>query len=396
MATTLSTTGTAAGTAQIRPDLLVMLPALAQADLDAVVERLAKALPSEQILIAAAGGAAEEAITGLRFVESTPQKNSWLLTAAEFAQAHRLATEHQVRAVLLLGPECTTLRTMGMCRLAEAVMTAQADLAVPCYTLPPLAGLVNSALLYPLSRTLFATPVRYPLAVDLGMSTRMVERLAAAAQKPIAMNQSEAPLWAVSEAAAANMTVEEIDAGPRELPQPAAADLQSTLPAVTGSLFHDIETKAALWQRARVAVPMRRTALARTQVHEPADTGPMVQAFRLGYANLLDIWGMVLSPNSMLGLKRLSQTEGSAFRMADALWVRIVYDFVVAWRQRTMNRNHLLGALVPLYLAWVASHIHLIAAGADAEQHVEALAAAFETDKPYLVSRWRWPDRFNP
>ena len=24
------------------------------------------------------------------------------------------------------------------------------------------------------------------------------------------------------------------------------------------------------------------------------------------------------------------------------------------------------------------------------------VAAAFEADKPYLVSRWRWPDRFNP
>ena len=32
----------------------------------------------------------------------------------------------------------------------------------------------------------------------------------------------------------------------------------------------------------------------------------------------------------------------------------------------------------------------------DPERHIEAVAAAFEADKPYLVSRWRWPDRFNP
>ena len=57
---------------------------------------------------------------------------------------------------------------------------------------------------------------------------------------------------------------------------------------------------------------------------------------------------------------------------------------------------HLLGALTPLYLAWVASHIRLTSAGADPERHIEAVVAAFETDKPYLVSRWRWPDRFNP
>jgi hypothetical protein len=33
---------------------------------------------------------------------------------------------------------------------------------------------------------------------------------------------------------------------------------------------------------------------------------------------------------------------------------------------------------------------------AAAEERIETLARAFESDKPYLVSRWRWPDRFNP
>lgn len=84
--------------------------------------------------------------------------------------------------------------------------------------------------------------------------------------------------------------------------------------------------------------------------------------------------------------------------MPNALWVRIVYDFLVAHRERTVNRSHLVGALVPLYFGWAASH--LLAVGAEgesgAEQQIEALAAAFETDKPYLLARWRWPDKFNP
>jgi glucosylglycerate synthase len=33
---------------------------------------------------------------------------------------------------------------------------------------------------------------------------------------------------------------------------------------------------------------------------------------------------------------------------------------------------------------------------ADAEQRLERLARAYEDGKPYLLSRWRWPDRFNP
>jgi glucosylglycerate synthase len=122
----------------------------------------------------------------------------------------------------------------------------------------------------------------------------------------------------------------------------------------------------------------------------------MIQGFRLAYSNLLEIWSLVLPPNTLLGLKRLSLSEASDFRMPDTLWARVVFDFVLAYRLHTINRGHLLGALIPLYLAWVASHINLSASGVDPEQHIEAVAAAFEAEKPYILSRWRWPDRFNP
>jgi hypothetical protein len=127
-----------------------------------------------------------------------------------------------------------------------------------------------------------------------------------------------------------------------------------------------------------------------------ADITPMLDAFKLAYINLREIWSLVLPPNTLLGLKRLYIMEGAAFRMPDNLWARIVFDFLLAYRLRTINRGHLLGALIPLYLAWVASHINITASGTDPERHIEAVAAAFEADKPYLVSRWRWPDRFNP
>ena len=122
----------------------------------------------------------------------------------------------------------------------------------------------------------------------------------------------------------------------------------------------------------------------------------MLDAFRLAYTNLHGIWSLVLPPNSLLGLKRLSIMPAESFHMPDNLWARIVYDFILAYRLRTINRGHLLGALTPLYLAWVASHLVLVRSGTAPEKHIQDLAAAFETDKPYLVSRWRWPDRFNP
>ncbi len=388
-----------ASSAALRPSssLLVLLPSAQQAQIESIVAALAASFPNDGLLIATPEGTSADSNANIQFVELPGGKPSWTLTAVEFASAHQVAQKYSTRAILVLGPEAASLSTTGLTSLAHAAMNDSTDLAVPCYDLPARAGLVNSSILYPLSRALFANRARFPLAVDLGLSVRMAERLGVAAQRFVALHQSDVPLWVVNEAMVAGMRVEEVDAGPRALPQPADPDLNTVLPFVTGSLFSDIEAKAAFWQRARVSPPVHRGSAPGAMAADAAgEVASMLEGFRLAYNNLREIWGLVLPPNTMLGLKRLSLIDGAAFRMPETLWARIVFDFLIAYRTRTMNRGHLLGALIPLYLAWVASHVNAIAAGEDPERHIELHAAAFETEKPYLVARWRWPDRFNP
>jgi glucosylglycerate synthase len=127
----------------------------------------------------------------------------------------------------------------------------------------------------------------------------------------------------------------------------------------------------------------------------PEEISELIESFRIGYGNLHEIWALILPPQTLLGLKRLSRLPNDSFSLPDALWVRVIYDYVLAHRLRTINRGHLLGSLTPLYLAWVASHI-LSGQQGGSSGGPDALSRAFEADKPYLVSRWRWPDRFNP
>ena len=86
------------------------------------------------------------------------------------------------------------------------------------------------------------------------------------------------------------------------------------------------------------------------------------------------------------------------FRFAGELWARTVYDFAVAHRLRLIGRDHLLRALTPLYMGWIASFILSVRESDDsqAENQIEQLSIAYESQKPYLISRWRWPDRFMP
>ena len=85
----------------------------------------------------------------------------------------------------------------------------------------------------------------------------------------------------------------------------------------------------------------------------------------------------------------------ASFRLDDSLWATIVYDFALGYRLRVIAREHLLRSLVPLYLAWLASFIVEIRdrGEEDVEQRLERLCAAFEEQKPYLISKWRWPER---
>lgn len=348
----------------------------------------------------AAAAGAEIHSGSLRVVGYTPAvqaSDDWTLTAPDFVNAHELARHYDAPAILMLGPEAHTLTPQSLSNVAAPLLGLHADLSVARYTLPPRTGLVNSAILYPLSRALFGSRVRFPLAIDLCVSARMLERLASAGQRFTAANQMDALLWPVAEATVAGLPVVEAEEVERALPQPVAPDLNTLLPYIASSQFTDIDQKAAFWQRSRAGQTPRVLP-----VREPQDCGslaemqPMLDAFRLAYGNLHEIWSLVLPPQSLLGLKRLAAMPAETFSMPDALWARIVYDFLLAHRLRTINRGHLLGALTPLYLAWVASHIRSTIDGCDPERHVEAVAAAFVADKPYLVSRWRWPDRFNP
>ena len=396
MATVADNPATATPPASAGAALLVHLSAMPEEQLDVLLANLREAFAPEEIVVAAPEPLAPRSDSPLRVVPAPASRPSWTLTADGFAHAHELVETHQARALLMLGPESSSLAPEALRTLAQAVVDAPNDLAVPCYDLPARAGLVNSAILYPLSRALFATRPRFPLAVDLGLSPRMAARLAIPAQRLMQMNLPEAPLWPLSEAAVAGFSVTEVVAGTRAIPQPAEPDLHTILPIVVGSLFADVESKAAFWQRPRT-LPSTRSPVQATQDDSSAsDTAPMIHAFKLAYTNLLEIWSLVLPPNALLGLKRLSQLDGPEFNLPNTLWARIVFDFLVAWRLRTLNRGHLLGALVPLYLAWVASHFHSAATAGGAEKHIESVAAAFESEKPYLVSRWRWPDRFNP
>lgn len=312
-----------------------------------------------------------------------------------------VAATLNARACIVLGSDLAGLEPHALQLFAYAVLERQCGLAMPLYTPGKYDGLLNSAILAPLSRALYGRRIRYPLAFDFAASGEMCARLARASSEH---NNHVGPslLWPVTAAAtqAPQSIIGQVHVGVHHRAAAAGLELSSVLSQLVGSQFQEMDSLAAHWQRVRgsQAAPVWGNAPADAADGEAVDARPMFDSFMLGSKNLEELWRLVLPPNTLLEVRRLTRVPLEEFRLPDELWAGIVYDFALAYRLRTISRAHLLGALTPLYLGWVASYIQQVStlSRAAAEQRLEQFARAWEEKKPYLLSRWRWPDRFNP
>jgi hypothetical protein len=329
---------------------------------------------------------------------ATPSIIPWLPNAGTYQALFGMARELGVSAVAVIGADLAALQTDFLTPMLAAVFDKRCDLAMPLYALGKFDGLLNSSILAPLTRALYGRRVRFPLAPDFCISAKMIPDMEVALQRSTAQGQTL--FWPATEAAIRDCGICQVNVDTRHVTAAEGVDLSTVLAQTVGPLFAEMATNAPLWQRVRGSQVVASSGVAAASPGDgaPADTRPMLETFQLGFRNLQEVWSLVLPPVTLLELKRLARLPVEKFHMPDELWVRIIDDFALAYRLRTISRTHLLGALTPLYLGWVASYALEVggASPAEAEQRVEKLARAYEEGKPYLLSRWRWPDRFNP
>lgn len=281
--------------------------------------------------------------------------------------------------------------------LARPLLEEAVDLVKPFYMRHPYRGGVAHGIVYPLFRALYGLPLRYPLGGDFACSRRAVEALADDAVWQNEPGQLGIDWWISATALARNLRTGEAFLGDRPDDR-TGLDLGAVLTQVLGICFSDMERRAAVWHRIRHAQDVPRFGTpGRFPPAPEVDAAALADAFRRGAGALEEVWAEVLPPLAILQWRRLARTPG-VLHVDDGLWARTIFDFAMGYRLRVIARDHLLASLAPLYLGWLASFVgeteRQSAEAADAR--IERLGRAFETEKPYLISQWRWPERFKP
>lgn len=175
-------------------------------------------------------------------------------------------------------------------------------------------------------------------------------------------------------------------------PKDPSADLSAMLYQVVGSTFDLMETYSEIWKPVNgsdtVSIFGFRYDVGLEPVHVNLDR--MIDKFRLGVKELGFIWEGFMSKDQVNFPRRLSESSKEDFSIPDEVWVKIVYSFAIAVHKKTVNKEHLLKSLTPLYIGKTASFvIETWESGAsEVEEKIERLCKMFENRKSFLLENW--------
>lgn len=344
-------------------------------------------------------GQVERTVDGLRIVQVRLARNVGTDRAqagwSDVVQAVLgVSRTLQARAVVMLNAGISSMTQEWIRGLAQPVLKEGFGFVLPVYERGRYEGMLTQVFVVPLIRALFGHQFWYAMADEFGCSGETAEILLAQDIWTTDLARQGLEFWLPVAAAEAALPVAQSVLGPRILESTGQQPpLGSTVGRVAGALFSIAERHEAGWLDVRGSEPVGLFGVPPGPAKRVAALDPdrMLEGFRQGVRDLLPIWERILSPESLGDVLVLSEHPTGEFHLDDRLWVRVVFDFLLAYRARVMYRSHIAQSLAPLYLGCAASLVLETRGLPDTAvaQATERLARTFEDEKPYLVDRWR-------
>ena len=267
------------------------------------------------------------------------------------------------------------------------------DYVAPLYARHKFDGTITNSIVYPLTRALYGKRIRQPIGGDFGFSGKLAEFYLTKDVWETDVARFGIDVWMTTLAVAEGFKACQSYLGAKihDAKDP-GSDLGPMFTQVVSSVYRLMEEYQTLWKEVKESQPIPSFGFHYEVGLEPISVNVerMIANFRLGVRDLGEIWKKVLPPETGIRLQSIGQLSDEGFSFPHDLWVRIVYDFAIAYHEGSVHREHLLKSMIPLYLGRVASFVkeNQKSSAEEVEGEIESLCQAFEKMKPYLVEHW--------
>jgi hypothetical protein len=201
--------------------------------------------------------------------------------------------------------------------------------------------------------------------------------------------------WITAEALARRLTITQRPLGPRRaFGIRGRAGFPALFLEQVQAVFACLDAHSTVWLR-RDDAPATppHTVDAVPAADAPRDGARLLASFESDLRNLHEILSRIVRPDTLAALHAAAAATDPGPRLIDTLWAGAVAEFLIAYRHNVIMREHVIQALLPLYMARTGTFLFEYGAssGEAVEAAVEQLCAEFERVKPQIVQGWSEP-----
>jgi len=306
-----------------------------------------------------------------------------------------VARELQVKAFVMVDSDLRSIAPEWIELLAGPILKGGYDFVAPLYARYKYDGTITNAIAYPLTRALYGARIRQPIGGEFGVSGDLVQRYLELDTFDELTARFGIDVWMTHSAINEGFAVCQTRLGAKihDAKDP-ASDLGPMFRQVVGTLFGLAGRYDARWLKLRGSHAIPEYGFERIIAPEliDVDHAKLIDGFETARLSQGDGWGQMLADEQLERVLAIEiPDEPGDFHFSAELWIRCLYDALVAYNRPGTDREALLAALTPLYFARTAGFIAETAemTTEQAERVIEAQARQFEELKPYLVGRWR-------
>ena len=334
-----------------------------------------------------------------------------------------IAAALDVQALVVVDSDLRSIVPEWIELLAGPILKGGYDYVAPLYSRYKYDGTITNTVTYPLTRSLYGHRIRQPIGGDFGVSGDLVKHYLTLDDWTEDVSKFGIDIWMTTSALTGGFAVCQTRLGAKiHDPKDPGADLGPMFRQVVGTILRLASRYADQWLPIRGSHDVPAYGFERIIDPPPLEVNTLrlLSEFHAGSLTLADTWNGMLAPDTAETVLELASeagrladaartrlgiggdvasTSATTLQMADAVatfhfpddaWARVVYDLVVAARDRPEAIEGLVAALVPIYFGRVGSFVieNRQVTTDQAEDRVERQAREFELLKPYLVGRW--------
>lgn len=310
-----------------------------------------------------------------------------------FRTIFKIAEDLNVKACCVVDSDLRSITPEWIELLLDPITDKGFDYVAPLYSRHKFDGTITNGIVYPMTRALYGKRIRQPIGGEFGFSGKLASHYLTKDVWETDVARYGIDIWMTTTAIGDGFKVCQSYLGAKihDAKDP-GSDLTSMYTQVISSLYNFMISYQKTWQQIIGSENIPTFGFRFKVGLEPIQVNieRMINNFRLGVDALNSFIEKVLPPPDLAELIQLTKLDLHQFNLPDELWVRIVYNYAVAFYQRVWPVEQLMKSMIPLYLGRTASFVieNKDSDADEVEKKIEALCEEYEKQKPNLIHLW--------